>query len=61
MVTSDMQSPLLFEKVNFSVEMDSVTRFGKPNASSFPCNQILSSNIRNVLMSINDFVSESAV
>ncbi|KAM0856160.1 hypothetical protein ACQ4PT_049301 [Festuca glaucescens] len=59
MVTSDMQSPLLFEKVDFSIEMDSVTRFRKPNASSSPCNQILSSNKRNALMSTNDFVSES--
>ncbi|KAM0910743.1 hypothetical protein ACQ4PT_013939 [Festuca glaucescens] len=60
MVAREMQSPVLFEKVHFSVELDSVTSFRKPNASGSPCNQILSSNKRNAIISSNDFVSESA-
>ncbi|KAM0895244.1 hypothetical protein ACQ4PT_023966 [Festuca glaucescens] len=60
MVAREMQSPVLFEKVHFSVELDSVTSFRKPNALGSPCNQILSSNKRNAIISSNDFVSESS-
>jgi hypothetical protein len=56
----EMQSQLLFEKVHFSVDLDSVTSFRRPNGAGYSCNEILSSNKRNAMISSNDFGSESA-
>jgi hypothetical protein len=56
----EMQLQLLFEKVQFSVDLDSVSSFRRPNGAGYPFNEILSSNKRNAMISSNDFGSESA-
>ncbi|KAK1682534.1 hypothetical protein QYE76_043382 [Lolium multiflorum] len=60
MAAKEIQSLGQFEKVDFSLDLDSVTSFWIPNPSGSPRKKILSSKKRIAIISNNDFVSESS-